>query len=63
MNAAILDATKKWTPAAKLMATVKKKTNQSRPTINRRIATLLAEGVLEKQGGGSATEYRSTGLA
>lgn len=62
VNAAILDASRTWTPAGKLTSTVKSKTNQSGATINRRINELIAIGVLEKQGGGPATEYRSSGL-
>jgi len=62
VNAAILDGAKNWTPAGKLTKAVKAKTNQSSATINRRIADLLGVGVLEKQGGGPTTEYRSTGL-
>jgi Fic family protein len=62
VNAAILDAAKKETPAGKLIAAVKLKTKQSRPTITRRIADLIEEGVLEKSGGGPTTAYRATGL-
>jgi Fic family protein len=62
VNTTILDGTKTWTPAGKLTSAVKAKTKQSPATINRRIADLLGLGVLEKQGGGPATEYRATGL-
>lgn len=62
VNAAILDGCKRWTPAGKLTNAVQAKTKQSYSTINRRITELLAAGVLEKQGGARATEYRSTGL-
>jgi len=62
VNAAILDATTKLTPAGKVVAEVKKKTGQSPATISRRIAALMEQGVVEKQGGGPATQYRSTGL-
>ena len=62
VNVAILDGAKEWTSSGKLTTAVKTKTKQSYPTINRRINELLASGVLEKQGGGRATEYRSTGL-
>lgn len=62
VKAAILDGAKNWTPAGKLTGAVKAKTKQSPATINRRITELLATGVLEKQGGGPATEYRATGL-
>jgi Fic family protein len=62
VNAAILDGSKTWTPAGKLTSAVRTKTGQSPATINRRINELIAMGVLEKQGGGPATEYRSSGL-
>jgi Fic family protein len=62
VSAAILDASRTWIPAGKLTSTVKSKTSQSGATINRRINELIAIGVLEKQGGGPATAYRSSGL-
>jgi hypothetical protein len=62
VNAAILDATKKMTPSAKVMAAVKKKTRQSPATIARRISGLIEQGALEKQGGGNLTHYQATGL-
>jgi Fic family protein len=62
VSAAILDATAKLTPAGKVAAEVKKKTGQSPATITRRIATLIEQGALEKQGAGPATQYRATGL-
>jgi Fic family protein len=62
VNAAILDTTTKLTPAGKVVADVKKKTGQSPATISRRIASLMELGAVEKQGGGPATHYRSTGL-
>lgn len=62
VNAAILDATTKLTPAGKVVTEVKRKTGQSPATISRRIATLIEQGAVEKHGGGPATQYRSTGL-
>ena len=62
VNAAILDATTKLPPAGKVVDEVKNKTGQSPATISRRIASLIEQGVVEKQGGGPATQYRSTGL-
>lgn len=62
VNAAILDATAKLTPAGKVMAEVKKKTGQSPATISRRIASLVEQGAVDKEGGGSATQYKATGL-
>jgi Fic family protein len=62
VNAAILDATAKQSPAGKVMAQVRKKTGQSPATITRRLATLIEQGAVEKHGGGPATQYKSTGL-
>jgi Fic family protein len=62
VNAAILDATTKLTPAGTVAAAVKKQTKQSPATINRRIALLIEQGALEKHGAGPATQYRATGL-
>ena|ERR1041385_5561808 len=62
VNAAILDATAKLAPAGKVVAEVKRKTGQSPATINRRISSLMEIGLIERQGGGPSTQYRSTGL-
>jgi Fic family protein len=62
VRAALLDGAIDWTAAGKLTSAVKAKTGQSPATINRRITELLDLGLLEKQGGGPATQYRSTGL-
>lgn len=62
VNAAILDATVRLTPAGKVVTEVKRKTGQSPATINRRIGALMELGLVERQGGGPATQYRSTGL-
>ena len=59
---AVLPFSRFRTPAGKVVAEVKKKTGQSPATISRRIASLIEQGVVEKQGGGPATQYRSTGL-
>lgn len=59
--AAILDGTKGWTSAAKVQAAAKKK-GSARSTTSKKIVELIDLGLLEKQGGGSTTEYRSTGL-
>ena len=62
LNAAILDGTRKWTPAGKLRTTVLKKTGSGASTFGYRVAELLDAGLLEKRGGGPTTEYRTTGL-
>jgi Fic family protein len=59
---ALLDGATDWLAAGKLTSAVKAQTGQSPATINRRISELLELGLLEKQGGGPATHYRSTGL-
>lgn len=62
VNAAVLDATVKLTPAAAVLTEVKRKTNQSPATIARRMAALIEQGAVEKHGAGPATQYRATGL-
>ena len=62
INASILDATAKWSAAAKMQTAVEKKTKAAKRTVQDRIADLLEQGVLEKRGGGPTTEYRATGL-
>jgi hypothetical protein len=62
VNAAILDASAKWVPSAKMQATVATKTKASTRTIQERIADLIAQGVLEKRGATRTTEYRASGL-
>jgi hypothetical protein len=62
VNAAILDATAKLTPAGSVTAEVRRKTGQSPATISRRIGTLIEQGAVEKHGAGPATQYRATGL-
>ena|SRR6267154_184807 len=61
-NAAVLDATSGWVPAGKLKQSVIKKTKQSQPTVERRIAALVELGALDKHGGGGSVSYRTTGL-
>jgi hypothetical protein len=61
-NEAILSAATSWTPAGKLQIVVTKKTKQSPRTVKRRIADLVAQGLLEKQGAGANVSYKTTGL-
>lgn len=61
-NAAILDGSKKLTPAAKLKTAVMKKTSIGASTFSERVAALIELGLLEKQGAGPATQYKATGL-
>jgi hypothetical protein len=62
VNAEILDLTSDWVAAGKLKSSVISKTKQSKPTVERRIASLVEQGALERRGAGSASSYRSTGL-
>ncbi len=62
VNAAILDAAAQWTGAKRLQTTVATNTKASTRTIQERIVALLAQGVLDKKGGGPRTEYKASGL-
>lgn len=60
-NAAILDASKNWTAAAKVQAAAAT-AGSARSTTSKKVVELIDLGVLEKRGGGNTTEYRATGL-
>lgn len=62
VSAQILDMTADWVAAGKLKTDVISKAKQSQPTVERRIASLVEQGVLECRGAGTASSYRSTGL-
>lgn len=62
VDAAVLDGSSQWIGAGKLQAAVVAKTKTSSRTVQLRIADLLAEGLLDKRGGGPTTEYRASGL-
>jgi hypothetical protein len=62
VNASILDASAKWVTSAKMQTAVATKTKASTRTIQERIADLIAQGVLEKRGAASTTEYKASGL-
>lgn len=62
VNAAILDGTKKLTPAATLKTAVMKKTKVGSSTYADRLAALIELGAVEKQGAGRASQYKATGL-
>ena len=61
-SAAVLDGARTWTPAGKLKTAVMKKTGAGATTFTERVSDLLQLGVLEKQGGGPTTQYKTTGL-
>lgn len=63
VNAAILDVTPTtWVAASKMQSAVATKTKASTRTIQRSIADLVGQGVLEKRGATRTIEYRATGL-
>jgi len=63
LNVAILDACSSgWAPAGKIWDEVAKGSKASRSTFKRRIAELVAEGALFRQGNPPAVTYRSSGL-
>lgn len=62
VNAEILDRTSDWVSAGRLKTTVMAKTKQSKATVDRRVAALVEQGALERQGAGTAASYRNTGL-
>jgi hypothetical protein len=63
LNAAILEAAAKKTPAGKLIAAARKaKGSPSESTVKRRIASLVDQGALERSGGGPSTASEATGL-
>jgi Fic family protein len=62
VDAAILDLAVEQKGAGELIAAVGRKTKQSPSTIKRRLAELVATGVVERSGAGSSTAYRATGL-
>jgi hypothetical protein len=63
LNVAILDAcSSEWAPAGEIWDKVAKKSKASRSTFKRRIAELVTEGALFRQGNAPAITYRASGL-
>jgi len=62
VNAAILDGSVQWVRAGKLQTAVATKAKTSERTVRDRIADLIADGLLDKRGGGPTTEYKASGL-
>jgi hypothetical protein len=64
LNAAILDAAARKTPAGKLTTAARAaaKGSPSARTIQRRIASLVDQGALEQSGAGGSVSYEATGL-
>ena len=61
-NAAILDASANWVGTAALQAAVMKKSGGKERSVQMRIVDLIAQGLVEKRGGGRNIEYKATGL-
>jgi hypothetical protein len=55
-------AARDWVDAGTLKTKAAKSGNASKPTAERRIAELVADGVLRRAGSGSHVRYRSSGL-
>lgn len=63
LNVAILGAcSSEWAAAGEIWEKVTKKSKASRSTFKRRIAELVAEGALFRQGNPPAITYRLSGL-
>jgi hypothetical protein len=61
VDAAILDCgAGDWKPAASLLREVEAKTGKKKSAVHDRISGLTERGFLERQGGGPATEYRTS---
>lgn len=55
-------ATREWIDAGELKALAAKRARVSKPTVERRIAELVADAVLRRAGAGAHVRYRSSGL-
>jgi DNA-binding transcriptional ArsR family regulator len=62
VDAAILKAAAKETPAGKLIKAVEAKAKVSDRSVQIHVAKLIERGLLEKTGSGTATTYKTTGL-
>src|SRR5438445_11261539 len=60
--AALLDTAADWTDAGTLQDRVSRATNQSKRTVQRRIAELLSQRFLDQSGSGPTVRYRNTRL-
>jgi uncharacterized membrane protein len=59
---AVIDATSEPVAVGRLKKEIATKTNQSEKTVQRRVADLVAMGLLTKERGGNTATYQSTGL-
>ncbi len=62
IDAAILKATAKETPAGKVVKAAATKAKVSDRAVQEHIQRLVERGLLERSGGGPATTYKATGL-
>jgi Fic family protein len=61
-RAILQSAARDWVDAGTLKSTVTNGAKVSKPTVERRIAELVADGVLRREGAGAHVRYRSSGL-
>lgn len=61
-RAILQGAARDWVDAGALKLTVAKGAKVSKPTVERRIAELVSDGVLRREGAGAHVRYRSSGL-
>jgi hypothetical protein len=59
---AMIEMASDWTAAGDLKTRAIKESRESSATVGRRLAELVADGVLAKRGGGSNVSYKATGL-
>jgi Fic family protein len=62
VDAAILKAAAKETPAGKVVKAAATKAKASDRSVQEHVAELVERGLLEKSGAGPATKYRAIGL-
>jgi hypothetical protein len=55
-------AARDWVDAGELKSVAAKRAKVSKPTVERRIAELVGDGVLRRAGAGAHVSYRSSGL-
>jgi predicted HTH transcriptional regulator len=60
--AALVEAAGDWVESASLQERVAASTKQSKRTVQRRLANLVTQRVIEQAGSGSKVSYRTTGL-
>ena len=61
-RAILQGAARDWADAGALKSTAGRGASVSKPTVERRITELVADGALRRQGAGAHVRYRSSGL-